>query len=306
MPGRVTEGWPTALSIAAAICVCAMAPTWFVLHWIWAGIALGVVGLGLAALAGRARGERTGPRSDQSPRVAVADRADPRPPSLLRDLSLIVMGLGVVRLIPLAAQLDNWSMVKFTLALGGAVAVPYVVSRFVYRDRATSFPWRGAGSARGERWGPYHWAWLVAVIVLAWLILPWYFITSGVYQNWPVVDTPDLIARLFIGVGAVGIWDELFFICTVFAVLLRHFPVWIANLLQMIVFVSFLWELGYRSWGPILTIPFALVQGIIYLRTRSLSYVVTVHLLFDAVVFAVLVHAHQPELFDWFPTAPAP
>ncbi|MEV8337873.1 CPBP family intramembrane glutamic endopeptidase [Leucobacter sp. NPDC077196] len=293
---------PTALAIAAAVCVCAMAPTWFVLHWIWAGIALGVIGLALAALAGRARQGQAAPPARMN--LRFEPHQSRRPPSLLRDLSLIVMGLAVVRLIPLAAHLDNWSMVKFTLALGGAVAVPYVVSRFVYRDRATSFPWRGAGSARGERWGKYHWAWLVAVIVLAWLILPWYFISSGVYANWPVVDTPDLVARLFVGVGAVGIWDELFFICTVFAVLLRHFPVWLANLLQMVVFVSFLWELGYRSWGPLLTIPFALIQGIIYLRTRSLSYVVTVHLLFDAVVFAVLVHAHQPAVFDWFPTAP--
>ena len=89
-----------------------------------------------------------------------------------------------------------------------------------------------------------------------------------------------------------------------FAVLLRHFPAWLANLLQAVVFVSFLWELGYRVWGPLLTIPFALVQGVIFLRTRSLGYVVTVHLLFDAVVFAVLVHAHIPGLFDIFPTAP--
>ena len=65
-----------------------------------------------------------------------------------------------------------------------------------------------------------------------------------------------------------------------------------------VVFVSFLWELGYRVWGPLLTIPFALVQGVIFLRTRSLGYVVTVHLLFDAVVFAVLVHAHNPGLLD--------
>ena len=78
----------------------------------------------------------------------------------------------------------------------------------------------------------------------------------------------------------------------------------IANLLQAVVFVSFLWELGYRAWGPLLTVPFALVQGLIFLRTRSLGYVVTVHLLFDAVVFAVLVHAHNPQLFDIFPTAP--
>jgi hypothetical protein len=140
----------------------------------------------------------------------------------------------------------------------------------------------------------------VGVLVLGWLILPFYFITSGVYLNWPVVDTPDLIARLFVGVGAVGIWDELFFICTVFVLLLRHMHPLTANLLQAVVFVSFLWELGYQAWGPLLTIPFALLQGYIFLVTRSLAYVVTVHLLFDAVVFAVLVHAHNPGLFDGF------
>ena len=47
-------------------------------------------------------------------------------------------------------------------------------------------------------------------------------------------------------------------------------------------FVSFLWELGYREWGPLLTIPFALIQGWIFRRTTSLTYVVAVHLLFDA------------------------
>ena len=106
--------------------------------------------------------------------------------------------------------------------------------------------------------------------------------------------------------NAVGIWDELFFICVVLALLRPHFPFWLANLLQAAVFVSFLWELGYRAWGPLLTIPFALIQGWIFRRTTSLTYVVAVHLLFDLFVFMVLVHAHDPSMFDIFLTAPAP
>ncbi len=296
--------WPT---VAALLTVLA-APAFFVAESILVGAILLLVGLALAWTASRTSSEAGSP-------------------SLLRDLSLIAIGLVIVRLIPLAAKLDDWAMIRFALALGGAVAVPYLVSRFIYRDRAIEFPWRGRSAATrsvdaardaahgsspqseargggGGRWGLLHWSWLAGVLVLGWIILPYYFISSGVYRNWPVVDDPNLIARLFLGVGAVGIWDELFFICIVFAVLLRHFPVWIANVLQAVVFVSFLWELGYRAWGPLLTVPFALVQGFIYLRTRSLSYVVTVHLLFDAVVFAVLVHAHNPTLFDIFPTAP--
>lgn len=299
-------------AIAAVLTVLA-APAFFVADDVLSGAVLLVLGLAAAWKADRGgcdmnaeplqahgaeplQAHRTAlPHAHGASRSSVAAR----PASLLRDLSLIAIGLCIVRLIPLAAELDDWAMVRFTLALGGAVAVPYLLSRFVYRDRATGFPWRG-----GSRWGRLHWSWLAAVLVLGWLILPFYFIGSGVYQNWPAVDSPGLIARLFVGVGAVGIWDELFFICTVFAVLLRHFPPWLANVLQTVVFVSFLWELGYRAWGPVLTIPFALMQGGIFLRTRSLGYVVTVHLLFDAIVFAVLVHAHNPELFDVFPTAP--
>lgn len=262
------RAWP----LAASLLVALAAPAFFVLLTPWLGWSLLAAGL-----------------------VAAwwADRRQPREASLLRDLSLISVGMLIVSAIPLAAELDDAAMVRFTLALGAAVAVPYAVSRFVYRDRAIRFPWRGGG-----RWSRFQWVWLVAVLVLGWLILPFYFISSGVYQNWPVVDTPDLIARLFVGVGAVGIWDELFFICTVFALLRRHLPDPTANVLQAIVFVSFLWELGYRAWGPVLTIPFALLQGYIFLRTRSLAYVVTVHLLFDAVVFGVLVHAHNPGLVD--------
>lgn len=286
MPGAVTSTrvTPRVWVVVAALLVCLAAPAFFVLLLPWLGWILLALGL-LAAW-----------QADRGAPTLSTGAADERPASLVRDLSLIAAGMLIVSAIPLAAELDNAAMVRFTLALGGAVAVPYLVSRFVYRDRAIRFPWRGGG-----RWTPFQWGWLVAVLVLGWLILPFYFITSGVYLNWPVVDTPDLIARLFVGVGAVGIWDELFFICTVFALLRRHMPDGWANVLQAIVFVSFLWELGYRAWGPALTIPFALLQGFIFLRTRSLAYVVTVHLLFDAVVFGVLVHAHNPGLLDgWF------
>ncbi|WP_334147184.1 CPBP family intramembrane glutamic endopeptidase [Microbacterium sp.] len=289
---RTATVWP---GVAPAVLVCAAAPAFFVVQIPWLGWVLLALGIGSSWLIERAdpaevQTVRAGARLETA--MVVGGR---RAPSLTRDLSLIALGLLIVSVIPLAAELDNLAMLRFTLALGGAVAVPYVVSRFVFRDRAISFPWR-----THKRWGRLQWGWLVAVLILGWLILPFYFITSGVYQNWPVVDTPDLIARLFVGVGAVGIWDELFFICTVFALLRRHFPDALANVLQAIVFVSFLWELGYREWGPLLTIPFALLQGYIFLRTHSLAYVVTVHLLFDAVVFAVLVHAHNPGLLPTF------
>lgn len=214
-----------------------------------------------------------------------------------RDLLLIATGMTIISSIPLAADLSDAGIARFAVVLSLAVLVPWAVSRFVYRDDAIRFPVR-----TGRRWNRTQIVYLLVVLVAGYLILPAYFIGSGSYQNWPPIETPQEIARLFVGVNAVGIWDELFFVCVVFALLRRHFALWPANLLQATVFVSFLWELGYRSWGPLLTIPFALVQGWIFARTKSLTYVVCVHLLFDAIVFAVLVHAHHPEVFDVFVT----
>ncbi|WP_407643332.1 CPBP family intramembrane glutamic endopeptidase [Cellulomonas rhizosphaerae] len=220
--------------------------------------------------------------------------------ALGRDLALVGLGMTVITTISLKADLSDAGMARFTVALAGAVLVPYVLSRFVLRQDVIRFPLR-----TGRRWSRTQVVYLMVVVVLAYLLLPWYFLGSGAYENWPTVDTSQDVARLFVGVNAVGIWDELFFVCTVLALLRVHFPFALANVLQAVVFVSFLWELGYREWGPLLTIPFALVQGWIFRKTASLTYVVTVHLLFDLVVFMVLVHAHNPGTFDVFVTAPA-
>jgi len=219
--------------------------------------------------------------------------------ALGRDLALIATGMAIISAISLQADLSDAGIVRFTAALSLAVLVPWALSRFAFRQRTIVFPVR-----TGRRWSRWQLVYLAVVVVAGYLLLPFYFIGSGAYRNWPAVTGPEEIARLFVGVNAVGIWDELFFVCTVFALLRAHLGVWTANLLQATVFVSFLWELGYREWGPLLTVPFALVQGWIFARSTSLSYVVAVHLLFDLVVFAVLVHAHHPELLDVFVTAP--
>lgn len=217
-----------------------------------------------------------------------------------RDLALIAISQAIISTISLKADLSDAGIARFAVVLSLAVLVPWAVSRWVYRDDAVKFPVR-----TGRRWTRPMWIYLAAVVAIGYLVLPFYFLGSGAYLNWPPLEGGNDIARLFVGVNAVGLWDELFFICVVFTLLVRHFPVWQANVLQAAVFVSFLWELGYREWGPLLTIPFALVQGWLFSKVKSLSYVVTVHLLFDAVVFAVLVHGHHPELFDIFVTAPA-
>lgn len=258
--------------LLAAGLVCGSAVLLFAVHVRPAGYLPLVVGLGLAWRADRELGE---------------------------DLTLIAVGMAIVSAISLKADLSNAGIARFAVALSFAVLVPFALSRLWLRRSTIKFPWR-----TGKAWTRVHWGYLVAVVAAGYLVLPWYFITSGVWRNWPPLDSNGEIARLFFGVAAVGTWDELFFVCTVFALLRQHFELWPANVLQSLIFVSFLWELGYQSWGPLLTVPFALVQGLTFALTASLTYVLVVHLLFDAVVFAVLVHAHHPQLFDVFLTAP--
>ena len=267
-----TQTRPFAIVPAALVAISAVLLFWVEIEW--AGYIALVAGLALAVV---------------SDRVGASA-------GLAKDLLLIALALAAVSFISLEADISPLGMLRFTLALGAAVLIPYSISRWVFKDHAITFP------LRLERWTPQQWTYLAIVIVAAYLILPFYFLSSGVWQNWPSVVEWHEIARLFVGVNAVGIWDELFFICTCYVLFMRHFRPWLANVLQAAIFVSFLWELGYREWGPLLTIPFALVQGLTFtLSRKNLLYVVTLHLLFDAVVFLVIVHAHHPEALPIFP-----
>lgn len=215
--------------------------------------------------------------------------------ALAKDLLLIGAGLVIISLVEINTDISWDHMVVMGIALAAAVILPYLVSRFLYRDHAIRFP-----VLTGQRWTRVEWWYLIAVLILGWFLLPVYMIPTGVFENWPAASDPASIGRLFLGTNALGIWDELFFICTSFTLLRRHFPDWQANLLQAVLFTSFLWELGFHSWGPFLIFPFALVQGWIFKQTKSLSYIVSVHLLFDFVLFLVLLHAHNREWLDIF------
>ena len=261
---RTVRAWTPAL--APMVVVCLAAVTLFGIHDRPLGYALLVVGTAGGWL---------------TDRLKASDGLGP-------DLTCIAAGLAIIGLIPLKADI-SWPMfVAFAAVLTGAVVVPWWLSHKAFKVDAIVFP------LGGWRWNRAQWTYMVGVLTVAFFLLPFYFLTTGVYANWPAVHSASEVGRLFVGVNAVGLWDELFFICTVFALFRRHVPMWLANLLQATIFVSFLWELGYRSWGPLLTIPFALVQGFIFQLTKNLFYVVTLHLLFDVIVFAVILHGHNP------------
>lgn len=120
-----------------------------------------------------------------------------------RDLGLIALGLGIVSTISVEANIEWPNFFLMGAVLTAAVVVPYVVHRDLLRDDAIRYPRR-----RGQPWSKLEWGWLAFVLVAGWFILPRYFIHSGTYQNWPAVDSPSEVGRLFVGVNAVGIWTS--------------------------------------------------------------------------------------------------
>jgi membrane protease YdiL (CAAX protease family) len=281
-PVHAGQGWEWSWKLAPAALVAVSAIPLFVLHERLIGLPLLFAGVALAALVDR---------------------------TLFRHLALIALGLTIISTMSVKADLSNEGMVRFAITLTAAVVVPYLVSRYVFKERIVQFPLR-----RGKPWTRAEWTYLVAILVAGYLILPIYFIGTEVipvpwadgptYENWPEVPTLDLVLRLLVGVNFVGLWDELFFICLVFAFFRHHFPMWQANLLQAVVFTAFLWEIGYTAWGPLMTFPFAILQGYMFQLTKSLPFVVTIHLSFDMIIWAILVNAHNPDVLDIFITAP--
>lgn len=220
-----------------------------------------------------------------------------RLPRSSRLYMLVLLGaLSVLGVTPVNAHMleNKWLM---SIGMVSVAAVPYFVQRFFIKDTAIAFTFH-----HGRRWYRTEILYVVFTAVLAYLSLPIYFNLTGQHQNWQFTDSGAHLFWLFVSLMAVGLWDELFFIASVLGILRRQLPFWLANGLQAIIFSSFLYELGFRSWGVFAAYVFALIQGYVFKRTHSLLYAITIHLVFDAVLFFALVNAHYPQRFDIFIT----
>jgi hypothetical protein len=115
--------------------------------------------------------------------------------------------------------------------------------------------------------------------------------------QWPLPPEPDpaTLTRPFRGINAVGIWDELFFINTVYALLRSLFSYPIANALQAVVYTAVLYDMAFVGIGPILVFGFALTQGAMFERSNHLLYVLCVHLIVDLFLYRAIVLGQFPD-----------
>ncbi|HTH71900.1 MAG TPA: CPBP family intramembrane glutamic endopeptidase [Candidatus Pristimantibacillus sp.] len=216
-----------------------------------------------------------------------------------RNLLVIIAMVALLGIIPINTTITYAHMLGMGAALAATILIPYALSRRWLQGNPITLPF-----SLGRRWYTKEIGYIALAAVGSYLIMPYYLGTTGSYLNWSVALDPGHIVRLFIGTNALGIWDELFFVGVCLSLLRQYIPFWWANLAQAVMWTSFLYELGFRGWGPLLIFPFALSQGYVFKTTKSLLYIITVHLTIDFMLFLVLIHLHHPEHLRIFLTSP--
>ncbi|MDA1044939.1 MAG: hypothetical protein O3C57_06920, partial [Verrucomicrobia bacterium] len=147
----------------------------------------------------------------------------------------------------------------------------------------------------------------VSSIPLAWGLLTLYFfyINADIAAQWPMPQpfSADGYWRLLAGINGVGIWDELFFVNTVFAITRSILSFRYANLVQAVVYTSVLNDMAFTGIGPFLIFYFALTQGYMYEKSKCLLYVLIVHIVVDYFLVEAIMHYHYPDMAQfarWF------
>ena len=194
---------------------------------------------------------------------------------------------------PISTDISPSHMSLLAIILSLVIVIPYSITRFVYKNKAIRFPFH-----HGRNWYKTEIAYVFVAALTTYLFFPTVLHSGNSYQNWHVEPGFWNLGRLFLGTNGLGIWDELFFISTVLALLRRHLPFPLANGLQAVLFTSFLYELGFRGFGFLVIYVFALTQGYIFKKTESLLYLITIHLTIDFILDLALLYTHDPA---WMP-----
>jgi len=214
-----------------------------------------------------------------------------------RDIILLYLCLLLLGLTPINTSTEFPHALYMGITLFLVVFGPYIICKKVYKNNLVKFPFH-----HGRSWKRSEILYIVITAFIGYLILPVMLRSTGSYHNWNIQPGLYNLTKSYIGLNAVGIWDELFFVSTVLAILRKHLPFIWANLTQAVIFTSFLYTLAFQGWCFIVIYIFALTQGYIFKKTESLLYVITIHLTFDLILHLTIVYLHYPSWFPFFIT----
>ncbi len=214
---------------------------------------------------------------------------------LRKDLLLVYISLALLGVTPITTDISISHILQMGALLTLAIAIPYAISRYIYKDHLVRFTFH-----HRRKWTKTEIGYILLTAVISYLLFPFMLRETGSYLNWTVELGAINLFILFLGTNALGIWDELFFVNTVLGILRKHLSFPIANLIQSILFTSFLFELGFRGWIFVIIFLFALLQGYVFKKTESLLYVIAIHLTADLILYLALIYLHHPQLLPIF------
>lgn len=214
-----------------------------------------------------------------------------------KNFLLVYFCLAVLGLTPIGTTTNLPYSFFMGIGLFLVVAVPFFMTRKIYKNKLIVFP-----NLRDWNWPKARTFYLLFAAFAAYLLLPIMLRSGNSYLNWHLHPDAWHLIVAYLGLNTVGIWDELFFVITILALLRNHFPFHIANFAQAVLFTSFLYTLGFQGWDFIVIYVFALTQGLVFRQTKSLLYILSIHLTIDLVLHLTLVYLHFPQLFPYFVT----
>lgn len=206
-------------------------------------------------------------------------------PSLRRRMGVLLGCILVLTFCDINTGLDNRNFLQVGLPFAAVVVVPALLLRRT-----------DPGVIRFALW-PRRFRWIdilyvVLSVPLAYFLLKFYWsIDPFMPSHWPLpqVKDPEQTLRLIVGVNAVGIWDELFFVNTSYAILRSLFGFKTANAAQAVLYTCVLYDMAFTGNGLWIVYFFAWTQGMMFEESENLLYVLLVHLIVDALLVAAIL-----------------
>jgi membrane protease YdiL (CAAX protease family) len=214
-----------------------------------------------------------------------------------RTIGLVYACIALLGISPINTSTDLQHVIRLGVPMLAVIVVPYIVTRYVYKLDIIKISLR-----LRRRWSKREVLYYFVTVLATYLILPIILASGNSYMNWNIENNTRSLVESFLGLNAVGTWDELFFVTTVFALFRFKLKLWTANIAQAVLFTSFLYNMGFQGWCFPFVFLFALTQGYWYYKTNSLAYVLAVHLTIDLVLHLALTNLHNPQLAPIFLT----
>ena len=217
-----------------------------------------------------------------------------------RRMAVLFGCILLLALAPIHTDLSNRHFLELSFFFAAAIVGPYLLLRKSDAGVLDFKFWP-------ERLRRLDVLYTLYSIPLAWGLLKLYFFhfNLDLPSHWPMPESysSEGYFRLLAGINGVGIWDELFFVNTVFAVLRSILPFRYANMVQAVVYTAVLNDMAFTGIGPLLIYYFALTQGFMYEKSKCLLYVLIVHIVVDYFLVEAIMHYHYPDMLEfarWF------